>query len=110
MSRRSALRTCRSTVGPCDYALPRRGCAALAATLSTRDEPAIAAPHSWRCSPDSHCARRASYQRGLIPRGTIVVEFKISSFCTGGGCVEVGQSPVDGAVTVRDAKDPLRSV
>jgi hypothetical protein len=39
-----------------------------------------------------------------------VVEFKISSFCTGGGCVEVGQSPVDGAVTVRDAKDPLRSV
>jgi hypothetical protein len=39
-----------------------------------------------------------------------VVEFKISSFCTGGGCVEVGHSPVDGAVVVRDAKDPLRSV
>jgi hypothetical protein len=39
-----------------------------------------------------------------------MVEFKVSSFCTGGGCVEVGHSAVDGAVIVRDAKDPLRSV
>jgi hypothetical protein len=39
-----------------------------------------------------------------------VIEFKISSFCTSGGCVEVGQSPSDDAVIVRDSKDPLRSV
>jgi uncharacterized protein DUF397 len=39
-----------------------------------------------------------------------VIDFKISSFCTGGGCVEIGHSPADRAVIVRDAKDPLRSV
>lgn len=37
-------------------------------------------------------------------------DFKVSSFCTGGGCVEVGHSQAAGAVIVRDAKDPLRSV
>lgn len=37
-----------------------------------------------------------------------MIEFRISSFCTAGGCVEVGQSP-DGAVLVRDSKDPQRA-
>jgi uncharacterized protein DUF397 len=37
-----------------------------------------------------------------------VIEFKVSSFCNLGGCVEVGQGP-DGSVVVRDAKDPQRS-
>ena len=39
-----------------------------------------------------------------------MIDFKVSSFCTGGGCVEVGHSGPDGSVIVRDAKDPLRSV
>jgi hypothetical protein len=39
-----------------------------------------------------------------------VIEFKISSFCSAGGCVEVGLSPSDDVVVVRDSKDPLRSV
>jgi hypothetical protein len=39
-----------------------------------------------------------------------VIEFKISSFCSAGGCVEVGHSPSDDTVIVRDSKDPLRSV
>ena len=33
-----------------------------------------------------------------------MTEFKISSFCNFGGCVEVGQT-ADGAVLVRDTKD-----
>ena len=33
-----------------------------------------------------------------------MTEFRISSFCSFGGCVEVGRSP-DGAVLVRDTKD-----
>ena len=33
-----------------------------------------------------------------------VVEFRISSFCNWGECVEVGASP-DGSVLVRDSKD-----
>jgi hypothetical protein len=36
-----------------------------------------------------------------------VTEFVISSYCTGGACVEVGRSP-DGTVIVRDGKDPQR--
>jgi hypothetical protein len=36
-----------------------------------------------------------------------VVDYKISSFCSLGDCVEVGQMP-GGAVTVRDTKDPER--
>lgn len=39
-----------------------------------------------------------------------MIEFKISSFCSAGGCVEVGLSPSDDVVVVRDSKDPLRSV
>ena len=39
-----------------------------------------------------------------------MTEFKISSFCSGGGCVEVGHLPADRTVIVRDAKDPLRTV
>jgi hypothetical protein len=38
-----------------------------------------------------------------------VTEFKISSFCTQGGCVEVGHAQ-NGTVIVRDSKDPLRTV
>jgi hypothetical protein len=34
-------------------------------------------------------------------------EFKISSYCSFGGCVEVGRTP-DGAVLVRDTKDRSR--
>lgn len=33
-----------------------------------------------------------------------MTEFKISSFCNFGGCVEVGRS-AEGAVLVRDTKD-----
>jgi uncharacterized protein DUF397 len=33
-----------------------------------------------------------------------VIEYKISSFCSHGGCVEVGRTS-DGAILVRDAKD-----
>ena len=36
-----------------------------------------------------------------------VVEFRISSFCNWGECVEVGASP-DGSVLVRDSKDDDR--
>jgi hypothetical protein len=39
-----------------------------------------------------------------------VIEFKISSFCSSGGCVEVGHSSAADAVIVRDSKDPMRSV
>ncbi len=39
-----------------------------------------------------------------------MIEFKISSFCSGGGCVEVGHSSTDDTVIVRDSKDPMRSV
>ncbi len=38
-----------------------------------------------------------------------MIEFKISTFCNFGGCVEVGQSP-DGSVIVRDSKDAERAV
>lgn len=37
-----------------------------------------------------------------------MIEFKTSSFCNFGDCVEVGHSP-DGSVTVRDTKDAARS-
>jgi Domain of unknown function (DUF397) len=33
-----------------------------------------------------------------------VIEFRVSSFCSFGNCVEVGRSP-EGAVMVRDTKD-----
>ncbi len=36
-----------------------------------------------------------------------MTDFTISSFCSIGGCVEVGQLP-DGVVAVRDSKDPRR--
>jgi Domain of unknown function (DUF397) len=36
-----------------------------------------------------------------------VIEYQISSYCNGGGCVEVGRTP-DGPVVVRDSKDPER--
>ncbi len=37
-----------------------------------------------------------------------MIEYRISSFCSLGECVEVGQSP-DGSVVVRDSKDPHRA-
>ncbi|MBW0113928.1 DUF397 domain-containing protein [Pseudonocardia abyssalis] len=37
-----------------------------------------------------------------------MIEFRTSSFCNLGECVEVGQSP-DGSVIVRDTKDADRS-
>jgi hypothetical protein len=36
-----------------------------------------------------------------------VVEYRISSFCRFGDCVEIGQLP-GGAITVRDTKDAER--
>lgn len=36
-----------------------------------------------------------------------VIEYQISSYCNGGGCVEVGRTS-DGPVVVRDSKDPER--
>ena len=38
-----------------------------------------------------------------------VIEFRTSSYCNFGDCVEVGTSP-DGSVIVRDSKDDDRSV
>lgn len=37
-----------------------------------------------------------------------MIEYHVSSFCSGGGCVEVGWLP-GGEVAVRDAKDAERS-
>jgi hypothetical protein len=37
-----------------------------------------------------------------------VIEYRISSYCSVGACVEVGQTP-DGRMVVRDGKDPQRS-
>jgi Domain of unknown function (DUF397) len=37
-----------------------------------------------------------------------VIEYRVSSFCTAGTCVEVGQRP-DGSVTLRDSKDAVRA-
>ena len=36
-----------------------------------------------------------------------MIDFRTSSYCSGGGCVEVGRAP-GGAVVVRDTKDPER--
>jgi hypothetical protein len=36
-----------------------------------------------------------------------VIEFRISSFCSYGSCVEVGRTD-DGAVLVRDTKDRMQ--
>jgi hypothetical protein len=36
-----------------------------------------------------------------------LIEFKASSFCNWGNCVEVHRTP-DGAILVRDSKDPAR--
>lgn len=36
-----------------------------------------------------------------------ILEFRTSSFCTSGGCVEVAQLP-DGRVAVRDSKDGVK--
>jgi hypothetical protein len=38
-----------------------------------------------------------------------VIQFKVSSFCNFGNCVEVGTGP-DGSVVLRDSKDADRSV
>jgi hypothetical protein len=38
-----------------------------------------------------------------------VIQFKVSSFCNFGNCVEVGTAP-DGSVVLRDSKDADRSV
>lgn len=37
-----------------------------------------------------------------------MIDYRVSSFCSGGGCVEVGRLP-GGGVAVRDAKDPERA-
>ena len=43
-------------------------------------------------------------ERLLRERLPSAVEYKISSYCSFGNCVEVGRSP-EGAVMVRDTKD-----
>jgi len=40
--------------------------------------------------------------RKALPSEDTVIDFKISSFCSFGSCVEVGRSP-DGGVRMRDA-------
>jgi len=37
-----------------------------------------------------------------------MIQYRTSSYCSVGGCVEVGQTP-DGSVIVRDSKDPQHS-
>ena len=37
-----------------------------------------------------------------------MIQYRTSSYCSVGGCVEVGRTP-DGSVVVRDSKDPQRS-
>ena len=41
------------------------------------------------------------------PRKAPVIQYKVSSYCNAGGCVEVGRTS-DGPVVVRDSKDPER--
>lgn len=36
-----------------------------------------------------------------------MIEYRVSSFCSMGNCVEVGRTP-EGSVAVRDRKDPER--
>ena len=38
-----------------------------------------------------------------------MIEYKVSSFCSFGNCVEVGRSP-EGAVMVRDTKDRVQEL
>lgn len=38
-----------------------------------------------------------------------MIEFKTSSFCSFGDCVEVGTGSIDGSVVVRDTKDAERA-
>lgn len=38
-----------------------------------------------------------------------MIEFRVSSYCSNYGCVEVGLRP-DGSAAVRDAKDAARAV
>ena len=38
-----------------------------------------------------------------------MTEFRISSYCSHGGCVEVGRTP-EGAVLVRDTKDRVQQL
>ena len=47
--------------------------------------------------------------RDTLPtdRKAVVVDYRISSFCRIGDCVEIGQMP-GGSVTVRDTKDSER--
>lgn len=48
--------------------------------------------------------------KGISPWGELVsAVFRTSSFCSGGGCVEVALLPT-GEVAVRDSKDPNPSV
>jgi hypothetical protein len=60
--------------------------------------------HTTRTTSSSSGSVEALAQRS----GTDLPVFRVSSFCTGGGCVEVGHAR-GGAVVVRDAKDPLRA-
>jgi Domain of unknown function (DUF397) len=39
-----------------------------------------------------------------LERLVVVIDFRVSSFCNFGNCVEVGQA-LDGSVVVRDSKD-----
>ena len=61
-----------------------------------------------------HSSRRRTAEGSTLvvgtpraPRKAPVIEYQISSYCNGGGCVEVGRMP-DGPVVVRDSKDPER--
>jgi len=62
-----------------------------------------------RHSSRSHTAGCSTLVVGTArtPRKAPVIEYQISSYCNGGGCVEVGRTP-GGPVVVRDSKDPER--
>ncbi len=65
----------------------------VAKSLSPRDSAALMAEYLHR------------YQSQRPERGGVMIEFSTSSFCNFGECVEVGLSPPDGTVLVRDSKD-----
>jgi Domain of unknown function (DUF397) len=60
-----------------------------------------------------HSSRSRTAEGSTLVVGTTcpgkapVIEYRISSYCSGGGCVEVGRTP-GGPVVVRDSKDPER--
>jgi hypothetical protein len=70
--------------------------------MSSPTSPDISAPRANRRGGIGRCRVKRRYLRKAP-----VIEYQISSYCNGGGCVEVGRTH-DGPVVVRDSKDPER--